>query len=141
MSLQDDHGSNSLSFICSLAANDGRKIYLSGQGADEIFSDYGFNGQKIYAHSNFGGLFPEDLSTIFPWPSFYESSQLSYLTKEEYVAGAYGLEARYPYLDPSVVQEFLWLDHRLKNKWYKSVLHNYLKQNNFPFAPNQKIGF
>jgi asparagine synthetase B (glutamine-hydrolysing) len=141
LSLQDDHGANSLSFVCSRAASEGRKIYLSGQGADEIFSDYGFNGHKIYPHSNFGGLFPEDLRSIFPWPSFYESSQLSYLTKEEYVAGAYGLEARYPYLDPTVVQEFLWLDHRLKNKWYKSVLHNYLAQKNFPFAPNQKIGF
>jgi asparagine synthetase B (glutamine-hydrolysing) len=141
LALQDDHGANSLSFVCSRAASDGRKIYLSGQGADEIFSDYGFNGRKIYAHSNFGGLFPEDLRSIFPWPSFYESSQLSYLTKEEYVAGSYGLEARYPYLDTGVVQEFLWLDHRLKNKWYKSVLHNYLTQNNFPFAPNQKIGF
>jgi asparagine synthase (glutamine-hydrolysing) len=141
LSLQDDHGANSLSFVCSRAASEGRKIYLSGQGADEIFSDYGFNGHKIYAHSNFGGLFPEDLRTIFPWPSFYESSQLSYLTKEEYVAGSYGLEARYPYLDPCVVQEFLWLDHRLKNKWYKSVLHNYLTQNDFPFAQNQKIGF
>jgi asparagine synthase (glutamine-hydrolysing) len=141
LSLQDDHGANSLSFVCSRAAGEGRKIYLSGQGADEIFSDYGFNGQKIYPHSNFGGLFPEDLRSIFPWPSFFESSQLSYLTKEEYVAGAYGLEARYPYLDPHVVQEFLWLDHRLKNKWYKSVLHNYLAQNDFPFATNQKIGF
>lgn len=139
--IHDDNGASGLSHVASLAKRDGYKIYLSGQGADEIFSDYGFGGKKIFVHSNFGGLFPEDLSTIFPWPSFYDSSQLSYLMKEEAVAGSYGLEARYPYLDKDVVQEFLWLSHTLKNKWYKSVLHNYLTTNNFPFAEGVKIGF
>ena len=46
------------------------KIILSGQGADEIFSDYGFRGKKFYKPSNFGGLFPDDLSEIFLWNSF-----------------------------------------------------------------------
>lgn len=141
LDLRDDHGANSLSMVCAAARQDGRKIYLSGQGADELFADYGFNGHKIYPHSNFGGRFPRDLSEIFPWPSFFESSMLSYLAKEEYVAGAYGLEARYPYLDPRVVQEFLWLEVGLKNRWYKSVLHNYLTVNDFPFGLNQKFGF
>jgi len=31
----------------------------------------------------------------------------SYLAKEEYVGGAYGIESRYPFLDKKVVQEFL----------------------------------
>lgn len=141
LDMRDDHGAVSLSMVAARAQRDGRKIYLSGQGADELFADYGFNGHKIYPHSNFGGRFPEDLSTIFPWPSFYGSSMLSYLCKEEYVAGAYGLEARYPYLDPQVVQEFLWLDHRLKNRRYKSVLYHYLTAHNFPFGENQKFGF
>jgi hypothetical protein len=66
---------------------------------------------------------------------------LSYLAKEEYVAGAYGLEARYPFLDPLVVQEFLWLSSDLKNKWYKSVLHHYLTTQDFPMGVNQKFGF
>lgn len=141
LSLKDDNGSNGLSFISSLAKKDGNKIYISGQGADELFADYGFGGEKKYPHSNFGGLFPEDLSTIFPWPSFYESSMESYLAKEEYVAGSYGLEARYPFLDPKVVQEFLWLKPELKNSNYKSVIHTYLQRNNFPMAVNEKIGF
>lgn len=141
LSLQDDSGSNGLSLICEFARNNGIKIYLSGCGADEIFADYGFNGKKIYPHSNFGGLFPEDLSTIFPWNSFYGSSMESYLAKEEYVSGAYGIEGRYPFLDKEVVQEFLWLTHNLKNSTYKSVLDNYLKKNNYPFLENQKIGF
>jgi hypothetical protein len=33
------------------------QIYLSGHGADEIISDYGWNGQKLTAHSSFGGTY------------------------------------------------------------------------------------
>jgi asparagine synthetase B (glutamine-hydrolysing) len=127
--------------LCSYAIKDRKKILLSGQGADEIFSDYGFGGIKKYKHSNFGGLFPNDLSKIFPWPSFFNSSMESYLAKEEYVAGSYGIEARYPFLDKNVVQEFLWLSPTLKNSKYKSVLDIYLKQNNFPYSESEKIGF
>lgn len=139
--LQDDNGSCGLSMICDNAKKDGRKVYLSGSGSDEIFSDYGFNGEKKFLHSNFGGLFPEDLSTIFPWASFYESTMVSYLAKEEYVAGSYGIETRYPYLDKYVVQEFLWLDHNLKNSKYKSVLDEYLTLSDYPFEKNIKRGF
>ena len=91
--------------------------------------------------SNFGGLFPKDLTTIFPWPSFYYSSMESYLAKEEYVAGLHGIEARYPFLDRDVVQEFLWLSPHLKNSQYKSVIDNYFVQNNFPFSRGEKKGF
>lgn len=141
LSLVADNGSNSLSLLCSQAIRDQNKILLSGSGADEIFSDYGFGGNKKYKHSNFGGLFPDDLESIFPWPSFFNSSMESYLAKEEYVAGSYGIESRYPFLDNSVVQEFLWLTSELKNRYYKSVLHNYLTYNNFPFKEGEKIGF
>jgi asparagine synthetase B (glutamine-hydrolysing) len=141
LSLWDDNGSNSLSHLCSMAKNDGKKILLSGAGADEIFSDYGYNGESKYQHSNFGGLFPQDLKSIFPWPSFFGSSMESYIMKDEVVGGSYGLEVRYPFLDKEVVQEFLWLTAEYKNSKYKSVLHDYLAGNKFPFAPNEKIGF
>ena len=36
----DDNGGIGCSHICSLAKQKGEKIYLSGSGADEIFSDY-----------------------------------------------------------------------------------------------------
>ena len=141
MDIVDDHGAGSLTYICDKAIHDGNKVYLSGSGADEIFSDYGFQGVKKYAHSNFGGQFPDDLSTIFPWASFYGSSQETYIAKEEHVAGSFGIETRYPYLDKYVVQEFLSLTPELKNSKYKSVLYNYLTQNNYPFCENEKIGF
>lgn len=141
LSLWDDNGSKSLSHLCSMAKKDNKKILLSGAGADEIYSDYGFNGQSKYQHSNFGGLFPKDLTTIFPWKSFFGSSMQSYIQKDEVVGGSYGLEVRYPFLDKKVVQEFLWLTHDYKNSKYKSVIHDYLMKNNFPFSPNEKIGF
>ena len=139
--LIDDSGSNWLSLICDRASKEGYKIHLSGMGADEIFSDYAFNGQPLLPHSNFGGLFPDDLNSIFPWNNFYDGSMDAYITKEEYVGGAYGIETRYPFLDKYVVQEFLNLDKNLKNSNYKSVLYEYLKFNNFPFKENQKLGF
>ena len=139
--LHDDSGSNGLSMVCAYARANDIKIYLSGQGADELFSDYGHGGHKIYNHSNFGGLYPDDLTTIFPWNSFYGSSMESYLAKEEYVSGAYGIEGRYPFLDRAVVQEFLWLTAELKNSAYKSVLDNYLKLHGYPYVSNQKLGF
>ena len=140
-SLADDRGSAWISLICSEAIKENRKIYLSGQGADEIFADYGFNGQRFAQHSNFSGKFPEDLSTIFPWNSFYYSSQESYIAKEEYTSGIYGIETRYPFLDKQVVQEFLWLTPQLKNSQYKSVLDNYFMENKFAFSRGKKIGF
>ncbi len=141
LSLWDDSGSNNLSVVCSFAKRDNKKIFISGGGSDEIYSDYGFGGTSKYAHSNFGGLFPQNLKDIFPWPSFFESTMESYLAKDEYVGGSYGLETRYPFIDVQLVQEFLNLTPELKNSRYKSVLDNYLTINNFPFARDQKIGF
>jgi asparagine synthetase B (glutamine-hydrolysing) len=139
--LVDDNGANQFSNLCAKAKSDVRKIHMSGMGADELFSDYGHGGQSKYAHSNFGGMFPDDLTTIYPWNSFYGSTMESYLAKEEYVGGAYGLESRYPFLDKKVVQEFLSLSVELKNKKYKYVLDNYLRENGFPFKSGEKIGF
>lgn len=141
LSLTDDGGSIYMSYICYKARKEGYKILLSGSGPDEIFSDYGFGGKKYANHSNFGGLFPEDLTKIFPWNSFYGSSMESYIAKEEYVGGSFGIEVRYPFLDKMVVQEFLWLHHTLKNSEYKSPLNHYLEKNNYPFNKNVKQGF
>lgn len=141
LSLTDDYGSKYMSYICYNAKNQGYKILLSGTGPDEIFSDYGFNGHKFMQHSNFGGLFPDDLSTIFPWNSFYGSSMESYIAKEEYVGGSFGIEVRYPFLDKKVVQEFLWLTKELKNSTYKAPIDQYLKKNKYPFNKNVKQGF
>lgn len=139
--IKTDQASMGLASICSRANKENRRIYFSGQGADEIISDYGHNGVKFFKHSSFGGLFPERLEGFFPWHSFYDGTQVQYLNKEEYVAGHFGIETRYPFLDRDVVQEFLWLTPELKNSQYKSALAEYLKVNNFPYSPNEKLGF
>ncbi len=139
--IKKDQASMGLSAICHRANKEGRRIYFSGQGADEIISDYGFGGKKIYKHSSFGGLFPQNLNNFFPWHSFWDGTQIQYLNKEEYVAGHFGIETRYPFLDRNLVQEFLWLTADLKNSKYKSCLDEYLKVNNFPYQPSEKRGF
>jgi asparagine synthetase B (glutamine-hydrolysing) len=130
-----------MSFIFRQSSAKKQRVYLSGQGGDEIYSDYGYNGKKFYKHSQFGGKFPKDLAQIFPWRSFYGGTQLSYLSKEENVSGLHGIEGRYPLLDKYVVQEFLWLVPDLKNKYYKGPIHAYMEQNHYPFDENVKIGF
>jgi asparagine synthetase B (glutamine-hydrolysing) len=139
--IKKDQASFGLAAICNRAQKEGRRIYFSGQGADEIISDYGFGGTKIYKHSSFGGKFPNSLEGFFPWHSFYSGTQIQYLNKEEYVAGHYGIETRYPFLDKFLVQEFLWLSSDLKNSKYKSCLDEYLKINKFPYQSGEKRGF
>jgi asparagine synthetase B (glutamine-hydrolysing) len=122
-----------LSKIARRAHSEGRKVYLSGQGADEIISDYALWPKQ----STFKGKFPDDLSL---WENFYDFCQYNYLGKEEYVAGSHSVETRYPFLDEAVVQEFLWLTPELKNKHYKAPIYEYLKRFDFPVAKDIKIG-
>ena len=130
----DDGGIYGIGSICLLANLEGRKVTLSGQGADEILSDYSlFPGQ-----SEFKGVFPKNLSK---WRNFNNGCQESYLIKEEYAGGAFNIETRYPFLDKEVVQEFLWLSTEAKNVFYKAPLREYLLRNNFPFEEGKKIGF
>ena len=68
----------------------GEATLLSGSGADETMSDYGFAGRRLGLQSQFGGYWPindSELRALFPWENFYEGSQRAYLMKEELVAG------------------------------------------------------
>ena len=71
------------------------------------------NGKKFISN---------DVNDDVIWDSFFKSPQRNYIMKEDCVSGAHGIEGRFPYLDKDVVQEFLWLDVKLKNKEYKSPL-------------------
>jgi len=119
------------------------RIVLCTNGCDEIFSDYGCQGKFLSMFSNFGGQFPMDLESLFfnQWTNFYEGLQRLYLMKEEIAGGYFGLECRYPFLDPLVVQEFLWLHPDLKNKGYKYCLESYLDKHAYPYRPSLKIPF
>jgi len=150
-SVYDDTASTGLNYICDLSKIEhGCRVYLSGSGCDEIMSDYAVLGKSISKCSYFNGIFPKNLEDIFPkfsfdedakWKSFYRQSQEVYLMKEEMVAGANGIEGRYPFLDRQCVQEFLLLKPELKNQFYKSAAHYYMTKYNFPFDVNLKLGF
>jgi asparagine synthetase B (glutamine-hydrolysing) len=139
--LQGDGGAVGAFFLAEWARREGRVVNLSGAGADEIISDYGWNGKKIYHHSQFGGLFPENLEKFFPWRKFYDDTQRSYLFKEEFILGRHGIEGRYPFLDRNVVQQFLSLSPRLKNRCYKAPIQQFLESANYPFEVDSKRGF
>jgi hypothetical protein len=130
----NDYAAMATSAIAERALEDGYNIYLSTQGADEIISDYSLIPQQSY----YKGKFADDLK---PWPNFYTNCQYSYLGKEARVAEAWGIEAKYPFLDVDFVQEFLWLTPELKNRHYKSVIYEYLTENDVPFNENVKQGF
>jgi len=140
-SVWEDPASMGLSCICRKAVREGYKIYFSGQGSDEIISDYGHGGRKKFPESQFGGLFPKDLNSIFPYRNFFGGTQEWYINKEECVAGSHGVETRYPFLDKNLVQEFLWLDVSYKNTYYKAPLREYFTRNDFAFEQDVKRGF
>ena len=148
--LRDDPAIVGLYYLCNKARSENKRIFLSGMGVDELMSDYAINSTKIFGHSCFNGIFPDDLKTIFPnnsldynakWFSFYSGAMESYLIKEEYISGSCGIEGRYPFLDKYVVQEFLNLSTKLKNYCYKSPIDFYLSKQNYPFEKNIKFGF
>ena len=140
-----DSGAVGTGVVCRQAQADGCKIYLSGQGSDEIMSDYGYGGAVAagFTHSDLSGRFPAELRGVFPWTNFFEGRQREFLYKDEVVGGAYGIECRYPFLDTRLVQEFLWLTPELKNRAYKAPLYHYLTQRKFPYAEglSSKVGF
>lgn len=133
-SYKADYAAKALSHVCSLARGEGRTVYLSGGGADEILADYAL----IPMQSEFKGRFPDSLRE---WQNFTGSCQYSYLGKEECVGGSWGIETRYPFLDVRFVQSFLSLAPELKNRNYKAPLYEYMTRERFPFARNVKIGW
>ncbi|MEO1083992.1 MAG: asparagine synthase-related protein [Acidobacteriota bacterium] len=132
--LFDDPAVCGLAWICDLAKAEGRRVCYSGQGADEILCDY---SEWPWA-TELNGRFPDVLSK---WRNFDSDRQRAYLTKEEHVAGTYGIETRYPFLDFNVIQEFLWLTPEAKNRRYKAPLHEFLTRHDYPFEAGHKQGF
>jgi len=141
ITLLDDDGSLGAYRVAQVAKKEGTYVCLSGCGADEIISDYGYNGEKFYLHSEFGGLFPDELEGFFPWKKVYGDSMRSYLFKDELIFGLFGIEGRYPFLDPIVVQAFLNLTPALKNSNYKAPIAAFLRRHCYPFEPGVKRGF
>lgn len=141
IAVHEDAGAIGMAVLCREMVQRGFNTLISGSGADEIISDYGHGGTKLFEHSEFGGLFPDELEGFFPWRKFYGDSQRSYLRKDEMVAGLFGIEGRYPFLDRQLIQAFLQLTPALKNKRYKHCIASFLEAHNYPYEANVKTGF
>merc|ERR1712194_21889 len=70
--------------------------------------------------------------SAYPWPGFFLERMRDFIMKEETVAGIYGIETRFPFLDPEVVQEWLWLSPELKNSEYKRPLADFMRREGYP---------
>jgi len=120
--------------------NSSIRVLYSGIGADEVMA------HNNYYSCGYGNVntFPDNLSSVFPWPNFFYGTMSNYLKGDEYVGGTFSYETRYPFCDKFLVQEFLWLIPELKNNFkntnYKPALSSYLEKEHFPFHLN-KHGF
>lgn len=129
-----DIASMGVAYMFDTAQKEGRSVCISGQGGDEIISDY-----ALFPHqSTFKGKFPDKL---YEWENFKKGRQEEYLQELEEIATLYKIEIRYPFLDVYLVQEYLWLTAELKNRNYKAPLYEYLMKNNVPFNKAVKRGF
>ena len=115
--------------ICKRARDDGRLICLSGQGSDEIFADY-YNPNT---NSRMSELKCNWNSVTKPWKNFYAGWNRVFLGGTERIAGLFGIETRYPFLDFEVIQEFLNLHPKLKDKFIKAPVTNRLNELDFPY--------
>lgn len=129
-----DIASMGVAYMFDTAKQEGRNVCISGQGGDEILSDYALFPKQ----SEFKGKFPDKL---YEWKNFRQGMQKEYLNELEEIAALYEIEIRYPFLDTDLVQEFLWLTPELKNRNYKAPLYEYLIYNNVPFDKAVKKGF
>lgn len=129
-----DIASMGVAYMFETAKSEGRTVCISGQGGDEIISDYALFPKQ----STFKGKFPDKLTE---WDNFRGNMQMEYLNGLEEISSLYGIEIRYPFLDTDLVQEFLWLTPELKNMHYKAPIYEYLILNKVPFDEGIKKGF
>lgn len=109
----------------------GCDIFLSGQGADEIYSDYSTRPLSTSTGGDFTNVRE-------PWPNLFGGRQAHYIQVTERMTGAWGMEGRYPFLDRQLTQEFLWLTDELKNKEYKQCLAHLMRLADMPFNAGVK---
>ncbi len=123
-------------YIAKIARSKNELVSMSGQGADEIISDY-YNEHTHSRRSYFRGQWEKATA---PWPNFYGGWNRLFLEASERIVGHYGIETRYPFLDHGVIQAFLNLTPNAKKKRYKACIAHRLEQRNYPYH-DRKLGF
>ena len=126
--------------VCKYMNKINKSNILSGNGGDEMYSDYGYVGQQMGPNSLFGGLFPQRLEVAWPWHE-YLNRQSQLVSRLDIITGYYGIQHKEPLLDVNLVQAWLNTTQALKNKRYKNWMYEYMRENNYPLAIDSKIGF
>ena len=107
---------------------------LSGQGADEVLTDYlGGSGRMASTSGS-----PSDFRR--EWRNFRHGWMQAFLSANERIAGLHGFETRYPFLAKAFVQAFLDLPIEERMSPEKAPLKLVLDGLGFPFA-SKKVGF
>ena len=120
--------------IYARARRRGFRTCISGVGADEIFSDYASGSMNLSSMRGNWKLAEKR------WRNFAGGWQSVFLQAGERVAGQFGIECRYPFLDKEVVSEFLRLPIPDRYQPLKRPIHDLLKEYDFP-ASALKRGF
>ena len=111
---------------------------LTGDGGDDIYSDYGFHGHRMRKHSRFGGHFPDVLANVWPW---HENNVFQdFHNRTEAVGGHWGIEMRCPMMSVALVQAWLNTTAQLKNRKHKGWMAQYMLDHKYPFADIEKLG-
>jgi len=125
-------------YIAEKISKQGYRYILSGTGADEIYSDYGWNGNRYSSYSQFGGIFPNNLVDIWPWMLNNQLPLYDCVLIEDFVYGLHGMDSRNPFLDVRLIQSWLNLVPKLKNDQYKYWQQHYLQSMKFPYTIDKK---
>ena len=111
------------------------KVIFTGNGGDEIFNNYPslpegyplkYNGNTNKNPEDFS-IWPEDLSTVFPWQHFYGGQSRRLLDLFETLSLAYGLENRNAFYDKKFAQEWIHVMPWIKNQTPKVFQKSYLR--------------
>ncbi len=116
----------------------GKRIIIGGDGGDDIYSDYGFKGDRLRKQSRFGGHFPVNLDTVWPWTR--DNVFMPFHSRTEMVGGYWGIEYRCPLMSTALIQAWLNTTQELKNKKYKGWMAQYMIDHDYPFADMEQLG-
>jgi len=110
-----------------------KKIVLFGTGGDEIYNDW-HEQREGSTIGRTNGQFPSTLKLLWPWYNYNNDRLRLVNTRNDFICGYFGIEARNPLLDVNLVQAWLNTTCTIKNQGYKSWMKAYMDQEDYPYT-------